>query len=82
MYKEFRDRPNIFDTIMVPNALQPYNLYESHNALGYNGSTSLYHFIRRHYIWKKLCQHGNKYVCSCPVYQQVMLKVLYNAILL
>ena len=63
-----------FHTIMVPNTLQPYILYESHNALGYNGSTRLYHFIRRHYYWKKLCQDCNKYVHLHPECQQVTLK--------
>ena len=52
--RKIGDRPNIFHEIMVPNALQPYNLYESHNALGHNGSTRLYHLIRRHYYWKQL----------------------------
>ena len=33
------DGPNIFHSIMVPNALQPNILYECHNALGHNGST-------------------------------------------
>ena len=61
-YRKKRDGPNIFHTIMVPNTLQPYILYESHNALGHNGSTRLHNFIRGHYYWKKLCQHCNKYV--------------------
>ena len=54
--------------------MQPYILYESHNALGHNGSTRLYHFIRMHYYCKKLHQHCNKYVCSCTESQQVTLK--------
>ena len=60
----------IFHAIMVPNTLQPYILYESHNALGCNGSTR-YHFIRRNYYWKKLHEHCTKYVHSCPECQQV-----------
>ena len=52
-YRKIRDRPNIFHAIMVPIALQPYILYECHNALGHNGSTRMYHFIRRYYYWKK-----------------------------
>ena len=64
-YLQIRDRPNIFHTIMVPNTVQPYILYECHNALGHNGSTRLYNFIRRHYYWKKLCQHCNKYMLVC-----------------
>ena len=48
-YGKSRDGPNIFHAIMVPNTLQPYILYESDNALGHNGSTRLYHFIRKHY---------------------------------
>ena len=52
MYRKIRDEPNIFHAIIVPNTLQSYILYECHNALGHNGSTRLYHFIRRHYYWK------------------------------
>ena len=63
IYRKIRDGPNIFHISMVPNAFQPYNLYESHNAVGHNDSTRLYHFIRRHYYWKELHQHCNKYVC-------------------
>ena len=48
-YKKIRDGPKTFQPIMVPNTLQPYILYECHNALGHNGSTRLYHSIRRHY---------------------------------
>ena len=59
---------------MVPNTLQLYILYESHNALGYNGSTRLYNLIRRHYCWREWHQHSNKYVQSCRVGQQVTLK--------
>ena len=54
--------------------MQPYILYEHHNALGQNSSTRLYHFIRRHYYWKKLHHHCRKYVHSCPECQQVTLK--------
>ena len=74
MYRKIRDQSNIFHANMVPYALQPYILYESHNALGHNGSTRLYHFIRMHYYWKALHQHCNKYLCSCPECQQVTLK--------
>ena len=74
MYTEIRDEPNIFYTIMVPNTLQPNIMKESHNALGHYGSTKLYNFIRRHYYWKTLCQHCNKYAQSCPGCQQVTLK--------
>ena len=59
---------------MVPNTLQPYVQYEIHNALGDNGFTRLYNFITRHYYWKKLCQHCNKYVGSCSECQKVTLK--------
>ena len=72
--RKIRDWPNIYQAIMVPNALQPYILYESHNALGHNGSTRMYHFIRRHYYWKKLNQHCNKSVYSCPECQLVTSK--------
>ena len=63
-----------FHTIMVPNTLQPYILYESHNALGHTGSTRLYTSIRKHYYWKKLYQHCNKYIQPCPECQPVTLK--------
>ena len=33
-YREIRDGPNVFHAIMIPDALQSYILYESHNALG------------------------------------------------
>ena len=59
---------------MVSQTLQPYELYEIHNALGHNGSTRLYSFIKRYYYWEKLCWHCNKYVRSCPECQQVILK--------
>ena len=59
---------------MVPNTLHPYILYDFHNTLGHNGPTRLYHFIRRHYYQKKLCQHCNKYICSYSECQQVTLK--------
>ena len=52
-YRKNRDWPNIFHTFMVPNTLQPFILYKSNNALGHNGSSRLYSFIRRHYYWKK-----------------------------
>ena len=74
--EKIRDGPNIFHAIMVPNTLQPYILYECHNALGLNGSTRLYQFIRRNYYWKKLCQNGNNYMHSCTECQQVTLKEL------
>ena len=74
IYRKIRDRPNIIHAIMVPNTLQSDILYECHNALGHNGSTRLYHFISRHYYWKRLCQHCNTYVCSCSGCQQVALK--------
>ena len=61
-YRKIRDGPNIFHAIMAPNTLQPHIAYESHNVLGENGSTRLHNFIRRHYYWKKLHQHCNKYV--------------------
>ena len=64
----------LFHAIIVPYTLQPYILYESHNALEHNGSSRLYHFIKRQHYWKKLCQHFNKYVCSCPEFQQITLK--------
>ena len=74
MYREIRDRPNIFHAIMVPNALQPNILYEGHNTLGHSGSTRLYHFIRRHYYLKKLNQHCNKYMPLCTECLQVTQK--------
>ena len=61
-YREIKDGPNIFHAVMVPQTLQPYILPESHNALGHNGPTRLYNFIRRHYYWRKMHQHCNKYV--------------------
>ena len=54
-----------FYTIMVPHNLQPYTLHEIHNVLGHNGSTRLHNFIERHYYWKKLHQHCNKYARIC-----------------
>ena len=51
---KIREGLNIFHAIMVPNTLQPYILYKSHNTQGHNGSTRMYHFIRRHYYWKKI----------------------------
>ena len=48
-YRKIRERPNIFHAIMVTNALQPYILFESHNALVYNASIKLYNFIRSHH---------------------------------
>ena len=74
VYRMITDGPNIFYVIMVPLIFQPYILYESYNALGYNGSTRLYNFIKTHYYWKKLWQHHNKYVRSCPECQWVTLK--------
>ena len=62
-----------FIAILV-QTLQCYILYENHNALRHNGSTHLYNFIKRHYYWKRLHQHFNKYVRSCPECQQVNLK--------
>ena len=75
-YRKIREGPNIFHAIMVPNTLQPFILYECHNALGHNGSTRLYHFIRRNHYWKKVCQQCNKYMHSCTECQQVTLKEL------
>ena len=72
-YRKIKNGPNIFQTVMVPLALQPYILYESHNALGHNDFTRVYNFVKRHY-WRKLHQHCNKYVRSCPECQQVTLK--------
>ena len=60
IYRKIRDRPNIFHAIMVPKNLQPRILYECHNALGHNGSTGLYHPIRRNYYWENLHQNWNK----------------------
>ena len=59
---------------MVPQTLQPYILYESHNALGHNGSTRMFNFIKKHHYWKKLWQHCNKYVRSSLECQKVTLK--------
>ena len=46
--------------------------------IGYNGSTWLYNFIKRHYFWRKLHHHHSKYVRSCPECQQVALKELHS----
>ena len=59
---------------MVPQKLQPYRLYEWHNALGPSRSTRLYTFIERHYYWKKSHQDCNMYVRSCTECQQATLK--------
>ena len=73
-YRKIKDGSNIFHAVMVPQTLQPCILYKSHNVLGHNGSTRLYNFIKRYYFQRKLCQHCNKYVGSCPECQQVTLK--------
>ena len=59
---------------MALQTLQPYILYESHNALQNNGSTWFVDFIKRHYYWRKLYQHCNYYIRSCPECQQVTQK--------
>ena len=64
----------VFIQLWSCHTLQPYILYESHNAPGQYVSTRLYNFIRRQYYWKKLHQQCNKYVQSCPECQQVTLK--------
>ena len=69
-YRKIKDGPNIFHAVMVPKLCN----HETHNALGHNGSTRLYNFIKRHYYCRKLHQYYNKYVRSCPEYQQVTLK--------
>ena len=38
-YVKIKDGSNIFHAVMVPQTLEPYMLYESHNALGHNRST-------------------------------------------
>ena len=43
--KKIKDGSNIFHAIMVPQTLQPYILYESHNALRHNCSARLYNII-------------------------------------
>ena len=43
-YQIIKDVSNIFHVIRVPHTLHPYILYESHNALEYNGSVGLYNF--------------------------------------
>ena len=73
-YRKNEDESNIFHVAMVPQSLQPYILYENHNPPEHNGFTRLYSFIKRHFYWRKLYQHCNKYVRSCPVCQQVTLK--------
>ena len=80
LYTEKTDGSNIFHAIMVLQTLQPYILYESHNASGHNGSIRLYNFIKRHYYWK-LYQHCNKYVRSCPECQQVTFKHIISYVL-
>ena len=57
--RKIKDGPNIFHAVMLSQTLQPYIPYESHNALGHNGLTRLYNFIKKHYYWGKLCQHYN-----------------------
>ena len=39
VYRKIKDGSNIFHVIMVLQMLQPYILYDSHNALGHSGST-------------------------------------------
>ena len=40
-YTKIKDGSNIFHTIMVPQTLQCYILYDSHNTFGHYGSTQL-----------------------------------------
>ena len=35
-HQQIKDEPNIFHAVMVPQTLQPYILYESHNAIEHN----------------------------------------------
>ena len=65
-FRKIRDGLNIFHAIMVPQNLQPYILYKSHNALGHSRCSRLYNFIKRDYYWKKLHQDCNKHTWSCP----------------
>ena len=44
VYRKVWEGSNIFHAIMIPQKLQTYILYESHNALGHNGSTRLYKY--------------------------------------
>ena len=62
---------------MIPQTLQPYILFESHNTLGHNSSTRLYNVFKRHYYWRRIQQYCNKYVHSCPECQQITLKEPY-----
>ena len=73
MYRGAWEESNVSHAIMVPCKMQPYILYESHNALGHISFTWLYKFIKRFYYWKKLCQDCNKYIRSCTDCQQVTL---------
>ena len=41
-------------------------LYESHNTLGHNGTTSLYQFVKRQYYWKDFKESVQKFVRHCP----------------
>ena len=78
IYRKIKDESNIFHSIMVPQTLEPYILYMSYNALGHNCPTCLHSIIKRHYYWRKLCQHCNRYVRSCPNFQQLTLKEPHN----
>ena len=73
VYRKVRDGSNIFHVIMFPQKLQPYILYECSHALGHDGSTRFYTFIKIFYYWKKLHQDFSKYVRSHKECQQFTL---------
>ena len=41
LYRKIKGGLNIFHAITFPHMLKSYILYDSHNALGHNGSTRL-----------------------------------------
>ena len=45
-YRKIKDWSNIFPTVMVAQTVQPYIQYESHSALGHNGSKRLYILLK------------------------------------
>ena len=75
--QEDKDQIKYSFMIMVPQTFQPYILSESHNAVGHNGVQDCTTLLKDTYYLKKVWQHCNKYVRSCPECQQVTLKEPY-----
>ena len=48
--------------------------YESHNSLGYNGTTRLYQYLKRQYHWKGLQESVQKFVKHCTQCQTTNLQ--------